>query len=227
MDGCLICNGELEYLSNDVMMECELCKKNEASKTRCVNGHYVCNECHMKGLSSILSLLLEETSTNPICILDKLMCMDFCHMHGPEHHTLVGASLLTAYSNAGGDVDLRECLIELMRRARDVPGGVCGYWGACGAGISAGIFVSIISESNPLSVKPFSLSNKMTSLALSSISEHGGPRCCKRDSYLAVLSAIDFVEENFGIVLERECVVCDFSEFNNQCLGEGCVFYKS
>lgn len=29
-----------------------------------------------------------------------------CHMHGPEHHIMVGAALLTAYKNAGGDIDL-------------------------------------------------------------------------------------------------------------------------
>jgi hypothetical protein len=29
-----------------------------------------------------------------------LMAMPFCHMHGPEHHVMVGAALLTAYHNA-------------------------------------------------------------------------------------------------------------------------------
>lgn len=45
---CLICKAPLEYLEEDREMECELCHKKELSKTRCVNGHYVCNECHMR-----------------------------------------------------------------------------------------------------------------------------------------------------------------------------------
>lgn len=206
-------------------MECVLCKKTELSKACCVNGHYVCNDCHMNGLTGIISVCLNQRSVNPLDILNKLMCMDFCDMHGPEHHTLVGASLLVAYFNAGGDIDLEKSLIELIKRAREVPGGICGFWGACGAGISSGIFVSIISESTPLTIKPFSLSNKMTSNALSCISEHGGPRCCKRDSYLSILSAVDFVEDNFGIKLGKSHVACRFSDYNKQCLKGKCPFY--
>ena len=44
-----------------------------------------------------------------------------------------------------------------------------GFWGACGAGISAGMFISIITESNPLKNKPFGQSNKMTAKALMEI----------------------------------------------------------
>ena len=29
-------------------------------------------------------------------------------MHGPEHHAMVGSALLTAFKNAGGDVDLED-----------------------------------------------------------------------------------------------------------------------
>ena len=47
---CLICKAPLEYLEQDVLMECEICHKKENSKTRCVNGHYVCNDCHTQGL---------------------------------------------------------------------------------------------------------------------------------------------------------------------------------
>ena len=34
---CLICKEPLEYLQEDVEMECEICHKKENSKTRCVN----------------------------------------------------------------------------------------------------------------------------------------------------------------------------------------------
>ena len=47
-DECLICEAPLIYLETDEIMECAVCHKKEPSKTRCVNGHYVCNECHME-----------------------------------------------------------------------------------------------------------------------------------------------------------------------------------
>ena len=87
-------------------MECAICHKKEPSKTRCVNGHYVCNDCHTQGMDSIFGLCLAETSTDPAAILRRMMDLPFCHMHGPEHHVMVGAALLTAYKNAGGPLDL-------------------------------------------------------------------------------------------------------------------------
>ena len=224
---CLICKAPLEYLNEDVLMECAICHKKELSKTRCVNGHYVCNECHTKGIDSIFGICLTETSKNPVEILNKMMSLPFCHMHGPEHHIMVGAALLTAYKNAGGEIDLSKALTEMKNRGQSVPGGACGFWGACGAGISTGMFVSIISGSTPLAGEPFGLSNRMTAKSLDAIGMVGGPRCCKRDSYLSILAAIDFVKEHFGVKMEKPEIVCEFSAKNNQCLGKRCPFSKA
>ena len=224
---CLICSAPLEYLETDELMECTICHRKESSKTRCVNGHYVCNQCHMAGMDAIIGLCLVETSKNPVEIIEKMMALPFCHMHGPEHHVMVGAALLTAYKNAGGEIDLTSALAEMMNRGRSVPGGACGFWGACGAGISSGMFISIISKSTPLAREPFALSHRMTAKSLEAISEIGGPRCCKRDSYLSILSAIDFVKENFGVEMEKPEIVCTHSSQNNQCIGKLCPFSKA
>ena len=107
---CLICKAPLTYLEADMLMECEICHKKENSKTRCVNGHYVCNECHTQGLDRIIELCMTSASRDPIAIIEQMMALPTCHMHGPEHHVMVGAALLTAYHNAGGDIDLRSAL---------------------------------------------------------------------------------------------------------------------
>ena len=174
-----------------------------------------------------VGLCLSETSKDPVLILEKMMALPFCHMHGPEHHVMVGAALLTAYRNAEGEIDLEKALSEIMNRGKNVPGGACGFWGACGAGISSGMFVSIISGSTPLTVEPFALSHKMTAKSLGAIGEVGGPRCCKRDSYLSILSAVDFIKEYFGVEMEKPEVVCTHSAKNNQCIGKRCPFAKS
>lgn len=93
---CLICKAPLTYLEADMMMECEICHKKENSKTRCVNGHYVCNECHTQGLDRIIELCMTSASRDPISIIEQMMALPTCHMHGPEHHVMVGAALLTA-----------------------------------------------------------------------------------------------------------------------------------
>ena len=223
---CLICKEPLEYLQEDVEMECEICHKKENSKTRCVNGHYVCSECHMQGIDSLIGLCLKETSKNPLKILNKMMAMPFCHMHGPEHHVMVGMALLTAWKNAGGEIDLKKGLTEMYSRGRTVPGGACGFWGACGAGISTGIFMSIATGATPLGEENFGLAHKMTASALGVIGEIGGPRCCKRDSYLSIQKAVEFVKEHTGIEMEQSPAGCGYSSRNAQCIQTRCPFYR-
>lgn len=224
MEECLICKAPLEYLTEDQVMECAICHKQEPSKARCIHGHYVCSECHTEGMDTIFGLCLSETSRDPLAIVRRMMDLPFCHMHGPEHHVMVGAALLTAYKNAGGQLDLEHALHEMYSRGKAVPGGACGFWGACGAGVSAGQFLAIVTESTPLTQEPWGLSNRMTARALDSIGQVGGPRCCKRDAFLAILDAIDFVREHLGVEMERTVPICTYIPQNNQCIGKRCPF---
>lgn len=224
---CLICKARLEYFDTDEVMECELCHKKQSSKIRCENGHFVCDECHISGMDEIISICLNSKSKNPIEIIEKMMSMPFCHMHGPEHHTMVGSALLTGYKNAGGDIDLKNALYEMQKRGKQVPGGACGFWGACGAGISTGMYMSIALKSTPLEKAAWGLCNQMTARALEAIGKNGGPRCCKRDSYLAIIETVKFTNEKLGVKMELNEISCSRSHLNNQCLNGECLFHKS
>jgi len=223
-DECLICGEPLEYLHAETAMPCALCGKAFPSKTRCVQGHYVCDECHTQGIDQIFSVCLRETSRDPIAVMEKLMALPMCHMHGPEHHIMVGAALLTAYRNAGGDIDLEKALREMRSRGAKVPGGACGFWGACGAGISTGQFLSIVMDATPLAKESFGLAHQMTARSLGAIGEVGGPRCCKRDSFLSIQQAIDFVAERLGVQMEKSQITCRHAAKNAQCIGSRCPF---
>lgn len=184
-------------------------------------------ETAVEETNPLVSLCLEDTSRNPIEILERLMSQPECHMHGPEHHVLVGAALLTAYNNCLPDsakLDMQAALAEVVERGQQVPGDACGYMGACGASISTGIFMSIVTRNTPFSTDTWRLCNLMTSRALEQVAENGGPRCCKRDSYLSVLTAIDFVKENLGVEMEKPEVRCSRSQINEQCIGKKCPF---
>ena len=89
---------------------------------------------------------------------------------------------------------------------------------------SAGQFLAIATESTPLGQEPWGLSNQMTARALDSIGRVGGPRCCKRDSWLAILAAVDFVRERLGVEMARTVPVCPYSRHNSQCIGSRCPF---
>ena len=227
-NNCLICGGELIYTEHAEELECHFCHRKFMSNARCQNGHYICDECHGKeGIRQIKEYCLATKSRNPIAIAQEIMENPYIYMHGPEHHVLVGAALLTACHNCGNERDLAADLEEMINRGSQVPGGICGLWGSCGAAVSTGIFVSILTDSNPLSGHSWGQANEMTSKSLADIAAKGGPRCCKRDSFTAILAASRYVKEQFGIELEttpEEQVVCHFSKWNAQCLGRKCPY---
>lgn len=173
---------------------------------------------------SLMRLCLADTSKDPIAILEKMMSTSYCPMHGPLHHSLVGMALMTAYHNAGGEVELEEGLARLIEQTQKIPGGACGNWGACGASLSAGTFMSIVTGNSPLATESWRLSNLCTAEALEQVAGNGGPRCCKRDSYLSILSTIDFVKEHLGIEMTKPEVCCSRSRVNEQCIGKKCPF---
>lgn len=225
---CLICKKPLLYFEKAKEMECAVCHKKFKSYAGCEDGHYVCDECHAeKGITAIMDGCSRSHSKDPVRLMQELMEDPCIYMHGPEHHILVGAALLTAFYHSGGKIDLREALSEMKERASQYPGGACGMWGCCGAAVSAGIFMSIITKATPLSGKPWRLSNQMTSDALNAIAALGGPRCCKRNSFTAAREAVFFVKENFGIEMELpDRILCEFSDENGQCLKKHCPYFK-
>lgn len=210
-------------------MICEVCGKTFYSKTCCKQGHFICDACHMsQALKNTLYGCLSENSRNPITIMQKLMKEPQVCMHGPEHHVLVGAALLTAYYNSGGSIKLEPTLKEMVLRGKNVPGGTCGYWGCCGAAISAGIFFSIITKTTPLSSQNWGLGSMLTSRVLGEIGKAGGPRCCKRASFLTISASICFVRENLGICMDsQDSISCTFWRGNNECLQYQCPFYHT
>ena len=149
-------------------------------------------------------------------------------MHGPEHHFLVPAVLLSAYYNVTGEEDKKEEKINLaQKRAANVLGGFCGFYGDCGAAVGVGIFISVLTGSTPLSTKEWRLSNLGTAHSLLAIAEKGGPRCCKRNSFIAIQEAVKFVKENFNVTLSiSNDVKCDFNHLNKECIKEKCPFYS-
>lgn len=224
--GCLVCGAPLKYSKTPKPVTCVFCGREFSAHAVCENGHYVCDECHSKkGIEGILRVCRGTDSRDPVAIAMKAMRDPFVAMHGPEHHVLVGAALLAAYRNSGGGIDLDAALEEMRARGAEYPGGACGYWGCCGAAVSAGMFLSIVTGADPLSRESWSMANRLTSLALKRIADQGGPRCCKRDSYAALLEAVKFCREELGVSMQLpEKIVCPFFRENNECLEEACPY---
>ena len=79
----------------------------------------------------IIKDIKEEKGTNPVCIFKIIARKEYVSIHGPEHHILDGASLLVAYKNAGGNIDLDLALEKIIAEGLRMPGAMCGLWGIC------------------------------------------------------------------------------------------------
>ncbi|HET8722882.1 MAG TPA: DUF5714 domain-containing protein [Anaeromyxobacteraceae bacterium] len=225
--GCLVCGAELAYATEASPATCAVCGVVEPSPARCRDGHYVCNPCHSGSAADVIERACREhRGTDPVALATALMRHPAVKMHGPEHHFLVPAALLAAWASASPDpVDRAVLLAEARRRASTVVGGSCGFHGACGSGVGVGIFASLATGSTPRSRESWGRVNQATGRALQVIGGVGGPRCCKRTTWLALLSGIRFAREELGVRLEGRGPRCEFHRRNDDCLERDCPFY--
>jgi hypothetical protein len=226
--GCIVCGKEITYLDIPKRAKCVYCGDVQDTSALCVDGHFVCDRCHRLPAEDIIEKYCTTTTVlDPIAIAQTLMKNPTVNMHGPEHHFLVPAALIAAYYNVKGNLDTKVQKIGHARqRAEMIKGGFCGFLGDCGAAVGTGIFLSLITGATPLSREEWKLSNLITAKSLEKIAMHGGPRCCKRNSFLAIRSAVDFTRENLGIVMPITTpITCQFSALNKECLTKDCPFY--
>jgi hypothetical protein len=223
VSGCLICGEVLIYRDRKEPVQCTICGKKEESVVSCKNGHYICDQCHSQNvLVQAYNLCSNTDIKDPITILNNLFEIPGLHMHGPEYHSIVPAAIVTAYANIKG-LDKTLMLKEAIARGQDVKGGSCGLHGVCGAAAGAGIAYSIINGVSPLSGQTRGIAMKLTAAALTEMSNYGGPRCCKRESTLAVETAINFIDE----LAEKNLDSYNCTQFsrNPDCLKKECLYF--
>lgn len=176
-----------------------------------------------------LEFYRESPAKTPLEMAETLMEHPEFSMHCPEHHYLVPAVLLTAACRIQGRPadDLVKILEEAQSRSKNVLGKFCGLYGACGAAIGIGIYASILTNTTPYSVETWSMVNLGTAESLLEMAKINGPRCCKRNTYLALQYAPAFSREHLGINL-ADCGTtrCRYSSRNKECKRRQCPFYQ-
>jgi hypothetical protein len=158
------------------------------------------------------------------------MADERCVPFGPIHHYIDGAVMLAAYRNAEAAADrdarLASDLEQLRERSACVPGAACARWGVCGAAASVGMAYAIVAENAPLKREGWSDGQLMVSRALERIAKAGSPRCCKRDSRIAVDEATRTFDHDFGssLTFPDTTPVCRSMKDNSVCMGAACSF---
>lgn len=223
ISGCMVCGNDLIYILDVLRAECFYCGKENMTNVFCLGGHYVCDECHRKDILEIVEMeCIKSDLTDPAELLLWLYDLPKLHMHGPEYHSIVPAVLVTAYQNSIEKKDI-STIKEAISRGKAIFGGICGTHGACGAGIGVGVAYSVIHQVTPYSINDRGIANKMTALALTAISQFGGPRCCKRDSMIAIEIAIKHF--NCYVDTGEGKYICSQYYNNDMCIKDNCPYF--
>jgi MoaA/NifB/PqqE/SkfB family radical SAM enzyme/ubiquinone/menaquinone biosynthesis C-methylase UbiE len=227
--GCMVCGKELLYQSaQGTVMDCFFCGRESMTPCSCTAGHYVCDSCHQQeGLEVIRSICLHSKEKDMIALMNRIRNHPAIPMHGPEHHALVPGVMLAAFRNNSGPID-QDIISTGIDRGSTVPGGVCGFWGCCGAAVGAGIAAALIAESTPLKAEERQQALLFTSEILAEISRIKGGRCCQRETWMTLTHASRLSEKFFGTILPAEMELhCQQYEKNQECIYASCPLWAT
>lgn len=224
---CMVCGEPLEYRAQGNIVHCSECGRQENSAIICPEGHYVCDLCHSATpLMKLPSLVRETVGRAPEDILEELLTLPGLPMHGPEHHAMAGLSLLLACDRSG--IKLPEDYVEeTIRRCMQIPGGTCGYHGACGGAVSLGVAVSIITNATPLTGLARGMAHRATAMALMNCGDDEA-RCCKRAIRKTVSCGREFFAGELGIEFPQQNSdqFCTDISRNQECAKGQCPYFN-
>lgn len=225
---CLVCKSPLRYLTKAEEMCCHYCGIHVLSNARCEKKHFVCDNCHQQdGLDVIRQICSESDESDMIALLQKIRQHHAINMHGPEHHAMVPGIILATYKARGGNISNVDIQAGISRGSK-VPGGVCGFWGSCGAAVGAGIAFSVIFEATPLTPKKRQKVQSACSRILGKIASLIGARCCQRETVLALKEVAKLSRDILPVSLKAdEELACRQYAQNRECIRKQCPLWET
>ena len=222
--GCMVCGAPLSYGRGDLERACRYCGASVVSEVSCEQGHFVCDRCHAgDGAAVIEQICLSSDETDMLALMQRIRRHPAIAMHGPEHHGMVPAVILTTYRNLGGPGVDDEAIRTVIRRGLRIPGGFCGHAGTCGAATGVGVAFARLLGSSPVKAGERGVVLGITAAVLAELAALGAARCCQRDAWVALRRAAEVSASLLPVELRaRAGWRCEQWPLHRQCLGEGC-----
>ncbi len=225
--GCTVCGAALVYSATERDSSCHYCGTTVLANARCANGHFVCDRCHgADAMGIVKNVCLRSTQTDLAALMQAIRRHPGFRTHGPEHHFMVPAVILTALRNSGFSLTYEE-FSTAIQRGQTIGGGSCAFLGACGAAIGVGIAVSLLLEATPYDGDKRQTAQQATHRALGAIASFNAPRCCQRDSWLALREASNLIRELSGISLTADPFACGQHRRNRECIHAQCPLWPA
>jgi hypothetical protein len=224
----MVCGTDLVYLAADQTLECFYCRQLKPANAVCTGGHFVCDACHGADAEKIIKeVCLNSSESDAVVLMKTIRAHRNFRIHGPEHHAMVPAVILTALRNSGENIS-DDQIVTAIQRGLTIAGGACAFMGACGAAIGVGTAFSILLGANPLEGENRQAAMRITQKVLGKIAAYNAPRCCQRDSWLALQQASTLLKEILGKDLKVSGPIpCDQFDQNKECIRERCPLWPS
>jgi hypothetical protein len=225
--GCMVCGAKLTYFETNRDRTCHYCGQNMKANAVCSKGHFVCDRCHSAGALQIIeNVCLHSRQADPVALMQTIRSHPHFPIHGPEHHSMVPAVILTTLRNSGYSIT-DEQIVTAIERGQTVGGGSCAFLGACGAAIGVGIAASVVLKATPYDGDKRQTVQRATQTVLGRIASYNAPRCCQRDSWLALSEASMLMQQHTGRSLTANPFPCEQYTLNKECIHEQCPLWSS
>jgi hypothetical protein len=119
----MVCGADLTYFDVHENRTCHYCGQVIPANAACTKGHFVCDPCHQKDAVAIIKhICLGSQKTDAGSLMQTIRSHPHFKIHGPEHHSLVPAVILTSLRNSGCDITAEQVItgIERGRPLREV-----------------------------------------------------------------------------------------------------------
>ncbi len=221
--GCMVCGNKLIYPEREIELTCHYCGQTALANAHCNKRHFVCDHCHSEDALAVMEhLCIEATETDMLEILARLRKHPSIPVHGPEHHALMPAVIVTAYRNSGGLIE-DDLIATAIRRGNQIIGGSCAFTGICGSATGVGIAFSLLLQANPVKAEQRQIVQQITHRVLADIADLKAARCCQRDCWLGLKKAAALSKEYLPITLQADAIIGCYQRHQNQeCIGLEC-----
>lgn len=225
--GCIVCGVELIYFETNQARSCHYCGQIVEANAHCANDHFVCDHCHSADAVEVAkTICLHSRQADVVTLMQVIRSHPHFRMHGPEHHSMVPAVILTALRNSGYSIT-DEQIMTAIERGQTIGGGSCAFLGACGAAIGVGIAASLVLGANPYDGDKRQTVQRATQIVLGRIASFNAPRCCQRDSWLALKEASMLMQKYTGKSLTVNPFACEQFLENKECIHEQCPLWPA
>lgn len=220
----------MDYFSIGRKFTCLDCGKQDIGNISCPNGHYICDECHGKGLlDTVKDYVLASKSEDPLEIAEFLMDLNNVPMLGCENAWITAGALMAALKNEGTIRIRDEKIVEALNRTRkQAIGGYCGLTGVCGIAPAIGACFSVVFGAACSKDRETATVMRVVVRILDTIANETGPCCCKNFVRKSLTEAIKMVKEHLYISLSiaNENIVCKHSDRHpHGCRKEKCSYF--